>query len=429
MLLSKKLELRRSEIRQSLAELANIESPSADETRKMTELDAEYRAKEVQYRAALIAEDEERREAGAELETRSDNEWSTLIGGFEMRQVALALKEGRALDGQTAEVVTELRSQGGFTGVPVPIEALEVRNTVAAGTPDPIATRPIIDRLFPDSVASRIGAQMINVGFGAIEWPVVTSNVTVGWAATENGNVADPTPFETTDRPLKPDHCMGVQMRISRNAMQQSGAALEQAIRRDMNAAMGQEMDRAILQGSGAGGQPLGMMTGAATYGVNVNDLGAAPTYAMFLQEIVAFMTANTITSPNQVQLLIRPELFGWLEGQVNADLHMSEYIRWAMLVAGRNVSGPFPNNITTTSNGIPAPSGDPLSTSMLMTTRTGGVAPLFVGLWNNGALDLIRDPYTDAQSGGLRITALANMDVTVARPVQSRIVTNMQLS
>ena len=49
MLTSKKLELRRSEIRQNLAELANIETPSEDETRKMGELDTEYRAKEAQY--------------------------------------------------------------------------------------------------------------------------------------------------------------------------------------------------------------------------------------------------------------------------------------------------------------------------------------------------------------------------------------------
>lgn len=428
MLTSKKIELRRSEIRQQLATLAANDNPSEDETRQMGELDAEYRTAETRYRAALVSEDEERREAGAELETRSESEWADMMVNFEVRQVALALKDGSALDGQTAEVVSELRSQGSFTGIPVPVEALEVRNTVASGVPDPKSTRPIIDRLFPESVASRIGAQMINIGFGATEWPVVTSSVTAGWADGENANVPGPTPFETTDRPLKPEFCMGIHMRISRNAMQQSGAALEQAVRRDMNAAMAQEMDRAILQGSGANGQPLGLMAGAATYGINVNDIAAAPTYAMFLQEVVAFMTANTITSPSQVQLLIRPELFGWLEGQVNADLHMSEYHRWVFLLAGRDVSGTFPRSITTTSNGIPVPSGDPLATSMLMTTRTGGVAPLFLGLWNNGTMDLIRDPYTDAQSGGLRITALSNMDVTVARPVQSRIVTGMQI-
>ena len=120
MLESVKITRRQSEIRQSLAELAAKPEPTDDETRSMDEMDREYRTNETRYRAALIAEDEERKEAGAELETRSADEWAELIGGFEMRQVALALDEGRQLDGQTAEIVTELRSAGGFRGIPVP---------------------------------------------------------------------------------------------------------------------------------------------------------------------------------------------------------------------------------------------------------------------------------------------------------------------
>lgn len=79
------------------------------------------------------------------------------------------------------------------------------------------------------------------------------------------------------------------------------------------------------------------------------------------------------------------------------------------------------------TSNALPAPSGSPAETTMLFTTATGGVAPAFVGLW--GAVDLIRDPYSDAQSGGLRLTALTTADVTVARPAQLRVVSGIQLS
>ena len=52
-------------------------------------------------------------------------------------------------------------------------------------------------------------------------------------------------------------------------------------------------------------------------------------------------------------------------------------------------------------------------------------MAPIFGGAW--GAVDVIRDPYSDAQSGGLRITALATMDVTVARPAQLEILTAVQ--
>ena len=165
MLDSVKITRRQSEIRQALAGLVGKDNATEDETRQMGALDLEYRNNETRYRAALICEDTERREAGAELETRSGAEWAAMMAGFELRQVALNLDEGRALDGKTAEIVQDLRRSGGFRGIPVPWQALEQRagETVAAGTPAPVQTLPIIDRLFPDSVASRMGAQMISI--------------------------------------------------------------------------------------------------------------------------------------------------------------------------------------------------------------------------------------------------------------------------
>jgi hypothetical protein len=43
------------------------------------------------------------------------------------------------------------------------------------------------------------------------------------------------------------------------------------------------------------------------------------------------------------------------------------------------------------------------------------------------GAVDAIRDPFSDAKSGQLRITMLTTMDVTVARGVQLEILTGIQ--
>ena len=92
---SVKISRRQSEIRQALAELVGKEKPTEDETRSMTDLDTEYRGNETRYRAALIAEDTERRDAKGELETRGDKEYADLIGKFELRQVALMLDEGK----------------------------------------------------------------------------------------------------------------------------------------------------------------------------------------------------------------------------------------------------------------------------------------------------------------------------------------------
>lgn len=421
MLESVKIARRQSEIRQTLAGLVGKETPSEDELRQIEALDLEFRNNETRYRAALIAEDTERRDAGNELETRSAQEWAELMAGFEMRQVALALDEGRQLDGETAEIVTELRSAGGFRGIPVPWQALEVRagETVASGTPNPIQTRPIIDRLFPDSVAARMGAQMISIEAGAVEWPVTTSAVTAGWADGETANVAGPTVYATTDRAMSPDHNLGIQMRITRKTLKQSGAALEQAVRRDMSGAMGAAMDQAAFLGTGANGQPLGVITGAATSGITDTDVSASATWSAFRSAVTRFMTANAAGSPNAVRALIRPEMWDFLDGVLIDGTAVSE---WDRLV--KNIPA---GNIAMTNNALASPSGSPLETSALLTTAAGGVAPLFIGAW--GAVDMIRDPFSDAQSGGLRITALATMDVTVARPAQLELLSGLVLA
>ena len=419
MLDSVKIARRQSEIRQALAALVGKTDATADELRQMEALDVEYRQNETRYRAALVAEDTERREAGADLETRAGREWSDLVAAYELRQVVLHLNEGRALAGRTAEVVAELRNGAGFRGVPVPWAALETRNTVASGTPNPVDTRPIIDRLFPDSVAARMGAQMINIPSGSVEWPVTTSAVSAGWADGESANVAGPTAYVTTDRAMSPDHNLGVQMRITRKALQQTGDALEAAIRRDMQGAMGAAMDRAAFLGTGANGQPLGVITGAATYGITATAVDDSATWGAFRAAVARFMVASAAGSADAVRALIRPELWSFLDGALITGTAVSE---WDRLVA--NIPA---GNIAMSANTLAAPAGSPLACSALLTTSAGGVAPVFVGAW--GAVDVIRDPFTDAQAGGLRLTALATMDITVARPAQLEVLTGLELA
>ena len=418
MLESVKIQRRKSEIRQTLAELVGKETPTEDETRSMSELDAEYRTNETRYRAALIAEDEERREAGADLETREGSEWADLLAKYEIRQAVMAYaEEVRALDGATAEVVAEMRSTGGYQGIPIPLEALETRagETVASGTPNPLQTLPIIDRLFADSVAVQMGARMISIPFGEREWPVVTSAVSAGWATTETGSVAGPTAFATTDRAMKPDNTLGVQMKVTRKTLKQSGPAVEQAIRRDMQSAIRVKLDEAAFQGTGSSGQPLGVVAGVATYGITSTTVGTVADYASFRAAVVRFMTANAASGPGSVSLLLRPEIF---DGMDDAVLSGTASTEWDRLVAKVG-------KVVLSSNALAAPTGTPAASKALLTVNSGGVSPFFMGLW--GGVDLIRDVFSDAASGGLRLTGLVTADLTVARPAQLELLTGLQ--
>ena len=419
MLESTRIQRRQSEIRERLSALVGKSEPTDEETREMEALDQEYRSNETKYRAALISEDNERRQAGAELETREGSEWSDLLSQFELRQAALYLDEGRPFDGATSEVVTEMRRNGGYRGCPIPLEvlALEQRagETVASGTPDPRQTRNIVDRLFPQSVMAAMGGQMVSVDVGEVEWPITTSSISAGWADSETGNVAGPTAYATTDRVVQPHNNLGVQLRVTRRALKQT-RGLEAAIRRDLRSTIQAELDKAAFLGSGSSGEPLGVIAGASSYGVTETAIDAAASWSAFRGAVTSFMTANAASSPSAVRTMIRPEVWSALDGTIfDSGSGITEYDRLSDNVGA----------VVMSSNALEAPTGSPTESKSLLTTTVGGVAPFYTAVW--GGLDLIRDVYTDAQSGGLRLTGLLTADVTISRSEQLAVLTGIQ--
>jgi len=420
MLESVKISKRQSTIRQELSGLAGKEKPEESELRSMETLDTEYSVNETRYRAALVSEDDERRDADEEMESRSEKEYSALIQGFELRQVALALDEGSPLSGQTAEVVTEMRAQGGYQGIPIPLAALQLEQrageTIASGTPDPIQTRPIIDQLFPQSVSARMGGQLINITSGQIEWPVVSQGASTGWGDGELADTGSAQAFQTVDKSLSPDNTLGCQMVLSRKSMKQSGAAVEQAVRRDMNSAIAVALDQAAFLGTGTSGEPLGIVAGQSTYSIDLNTINAAASYAVFRAAAVEFMVRNAATSFGDTRLMFRHELLNTLDDVVyETSTAFSELDR---------IIGKF-GSVLTTGNALAAPAGSPAGSKAVMTTSVGGVAPFFIGIW--GGVDLIRDPFTKAASGQLCLTGLLTSDVTVARPAQIGLLEELQ--
>ena len=261
-----------------------------------------------------------------------------------------------------------------------------------------------------------MGGQTIQIPFGEREWPVVTSSVTAAWAATETGNVAAAAAFATTDRPMAPDHTLGVQMKLTRKSMLQTGPALEQAVRRDMQSAIRVKLDEAAFLGSGSSGQPSGVIAGASGYGITETAIDAAATYGAFRAAVVRFMTANAANGPSAVNLLVRPEIYDGMDNTAwDAGSGITE---WDRLVAKVG-------SVSMSTNALAAPTGSPAESKALLTTRTDGVAPFYMGLY--GGVDMIRDVYSLAASGGVTMTGLITADITVARPAQLEVLTDLR--
>jgi hypothetical protein len=131
---------------------------------------------------------------------------------------------------------------------------------------------------------------------------------------------------------------------------------------------------------------------------------------------VTTFLTNNAASSPSAVRVLIRPEVWDQMDGTVfDSGSGITEYDRLT-----NNVG-----SVALTSNALAAPTGSPAESSALLTTSIGGQSPIFVATW--GAVDMIRDPYSDAASGGVRLTGLVTMDVTVSRTEQLQVLTGLQ--
>lgn len=419
MLRSQTLQLRQSEIRSRLAELQSGDEIADEQRGEMGELTTEYQNNETELRAALISEESDR-QANAPDDGQAV-EWRRHIENFEIRQAIGALTERTArLTGPTAEVVDELRGQDGakYQGIPIPLGVLAPMatraDTTSATTPTPETTLPIIDRVFADSVAARMGVRQVSIPFGDRVYPIATAGAAFNWVASEGADLAAAVEYSTGDQTLSPNQTGGCRIDVTRQAMKQSGPNLEAAIRRDMRAAITAGLDQATFLGTGAGGQPEGIMVAAAVPSTAVDALVS---YAPFRDAAVQMMVDDVAGSFDGIRILARPELLNAMDDTVLTGTSETE---WDRLV--RRFSRPI-----LTSNALATPAGVPLEFDGLMTTNFNGVPPVWSGLW--GGIDMISDQFTGAPSGTLKLTALLTFDLAISRPVQLRKLTGLQLA
>ena len=416
MLRSQTLQLRQSEIRSGLADLQAGEDIDDEQRDQMDELTTEYRRNETELRAALISEEHERQTSAPE--DSQARERRSLIEHFEVRQAIGVLTERTArLSGPTAELVEEMRGaeEANYQGIPIPFEALlETRaNTVSSGTPTPEVTAPIIDRIFADSVAQRMGVRQINIPFGDRVYPIASQGAVFNWADGEGTDLAEAVAYQTGDVTLSPDHQGGTRIDITRTAMKQSGPNLEAAIRRDMRASIQQGLDAATFLGTGANGEPTGIFADATTPTTAVD---AAASYSAFRDEGVTFMVDNLAGSFDGIRILTRPEILTGMDDALLAGTDRTEWDRFL-----RRFNSPV-----LSSNAVAAPAGSPLAIDALMTVTYAGVPPAWSALY--GGIDMITDVFSKAPSGTMSLVALLTFDLAISRPVQLKKLTGLQI-
>ena len=238
---------------------------------------------------------------------------------------------------------------------------------------------------------AKAGAQMLPGLVGTVDIPRKTSASAAAWLSAEDGSAAASEPqFDQVS--LSPKD-LAAYTEVTRRLLLQSTPAIEGIVRNDLAVAIGLALDLAVLDGSGASGQPTGI---SAATGINVKDLAAAdPTYAEMVEIVKLVMEDNALMgTPSWII-----EANGWEALRTTAK-------------QGSGVEGNFILGDNGTIVGFPHQVSNQVTAEEYF---FGDFSQVLVGEW--GGLEINVDPYTNSLKGRVRYVVFKTADVAIRTP------------
>ncbi|GIV82072.1 MAG: hypothetical protein KatS3mg051_1426 [Anaerolineae bacterium] len=121
--------------------------------------------------------------------------------------------------------------------------------------------------------------------------PTQTGGATVSWIG-ENESISASQP--TFGQKMLVAKKMGILVQVSNELLEDSDPAIDAIIREDIARAAAEEIDRVILEGSGLGGEPMGILYAASS----TTALNAAPTYENLSELVREIELADVAKNP-----------------------------------------------------------------------------------------------------------------------------------
>jgi HK97 family phage major capsid protein len=412
----------------ALANKAKEKSLSADEVKTLDGLDKQISTLdsdiEVLERAEKRASEIVKRQAasvGAVQDNVSEKKELNRIAktySFAKQIQGLAEKKDRFTnEGMEAEMYQEAVREAKESGVSIsgniaiPSKFIKIGKEKAAlnvGTEgaDVVATdlMGLIPVLNPNPIVSQLGITVMTGLRGDVQWPRHTTDVGFSWE-TETSNVDESVPAYDNIK-VQPKRT-GMYVDVTSQMMLQSSFVLEQHLRNIITRRYELTVDDAVLNGSGAGNKPTGILYYS---GVNVLSLGSGSannmTYGALISMIRDVKAANSrqgnagfVTNANGVFALANtPKQTSGVEGNFIYDF------------GGRLIGRPL-----FSSEVIPSDFSEGGQTDLVGIIYSDNWQGAVLGTW--GGLDILFDPYTQALAGTKRFVVNAFMDVEVEQP------------
>jgi len=239
--------------------------------------------------------------------------------------------------------------------------------------------------------------QMLAGLVGDVAIPRMSGSATSYWVA-EGSNVTESTP--TLDQVTLQPKTVGGLVDISRKMLLQSTPDAEMMIRNDLGMVLATEVDRAIINGSGSGAEPEGILNASGIGSVAIGTNGGAPTWNHMMELVEDVAAAN---ADNGGVFITNAAV----EAKLRKTAKVSSTDSMMILeesgkIAGRDVlvTNQVPSNLT-------KGTGTNLSAIVY-----GDISQVLMGQW--GTLELDVDSSNQFASGAIRVRALWDVDVAI---------------
>jgi len=389
---------------------------STEERSKFNTLTSEIEDLDNQIRNAVADEAAELRIAslsGESLGTSEKREQQKMVASYSLHKALRSQLPNGNLEGVELEYHQEMLKEARNAGVA--IEGIAVPNgankekraagqTVSQDSGNYGANLVdtnyggIIDALRPMPVAERLGARYMRGLTGDIK--MVTNGG--GIAATWETEIATVSPSKTAygTKTMSPKR-LSATVPISLQNILQSTPDLEALTAADIKKITEIAIDTAVINGSGASGQPEGILNNSDVYVLTGATNGIAPTWAQLVEMETAVLAANA--GGANMNYLITPGLKGFLKQTTHAGSG-----NWNYLMAADGTI----NSYAATANTMVPGNLTKGSGTNLHAAIFGDFSNVLIGEW--GFYDMVVDNITQKKAGLIEITVNQFLDILI---------------
>ena len=380
------LLLKLSEQREKVNTFAEDGAPE-----ELDKLKSESIALEAAYRAALTAEEKGTERTTQGSETR---EYATLLAAASVGRIVHAVASGRQLDGAEADLLQFHDLPGNAIPMAMLAPDLEKPEKFAVATitgDEPASTDEVLGQIFPQAVSAWCGVVGGMVPSGTRQVPVLKTGATAQ-ALAKAASVTESTAsiVITTLTPKR----ISAAVRFAKED-QATFPFLEESLKSNLRDSLADQFDKVVLTRAAAPKGLLKFGTDPTKNGSSVTNISHA------LSAIFAGVQGKHASQASEVKLLLGAATY--------ADLGRAIFDAGSGVLGGEKLNS-ISAGVRVSAN---VPAKESTGEDALVVKGTGRRNAVST-MWDSVELEVLRNPYTDADKGEVILTAVAMFDYAI---------------